>query len=160
MSLLLLGLGWLAPPPQFGVRRAPTLSRAAVVMTDDAIERDMQKASEAFGDTITKAKEAARRGATIGDVLESAQAKMDDMQGRVQSTLRTANAAKAAAGARAEAAEEAAMAASAKAAAAKAKMDMAINAAKLEAAELEKAKNAAKMQAASAEEGKPSEGGW
>ena len=150
-ATLCLGLGWLAPPPQFGVRRAPTLSRAAVVMTDDAIEADMQKASEAFGDTITKAKEAARRGATIGDVLESAQAKMDDMQGRVQSTLRTANAAKAAAGARAEAAEEAAMAASAKAAAAKAKMDMAINAAKLEAAELEKAKNAAKMQAASAE---------
>ena len=151
-ATLCLGLGWLTPPPQFGVRRSPTLSRAAVVMTDDAIEADMQKASEAFGDTITKAKEAARRGATIGDVRVSAQAKMDDMQGRVQSTLRTANAAKAAAGARAEAAEEAAMAASAKAAAAKAKMDMAINAAKLEAAELEKAKNAAKMQAASAEE--------
>ena len=62
MTLLLcLGLGWLAPPPQVGVRRSPTLSRAAVVMTDDAIEADMQKASEAFGDTITKAKEAARR---------------------------------------------------------------------------------------------------
>ena len=34
MTLLLcLGLGWLAPPPQFGVRRAPTVSRAAAVMT-------------------------------------------------------------------------------------------------------------------------------
>ena len=152
MTLLLcLGLGWLAPPPQFGVRRAPTLSRAAPQFHMDDIERDMQQASDSFSDTITTAKEAARRGATIGDVLESAQAKMDDMQGRVQSTLRTANAAKAASSKRAEAAEEAAMAASAKAAAAKAKMDMAINAAKLEAAELEKAKNAAKMQAASAE---------